>query len=1217
MFAKIKHLALLAIAGSFASTAFAETPIIEFHTQIYENNGAENAFHFTIGATEDIYLDVDCGFGMTELEVSQAVFDPETGSIKGTNFTGSVNSEGTVRIYGDASKIDYLDFNGLYIDKLDISQLTNLVILDLSNNQITGLDLSPLTKLEALYIDDNPFSESPLIVGKNKPYLTILQMSIIDNLDPEFNFSDYPELRSAICWNNPSLKRADISGCPELLQFSIDVTNVEKLDVSKNPKLMILNIAETKITEIDLSNNPYLTEFYCGHNGANNTEYKIKELDLSHNPNIIRLAAESNDLTSIDISKLTKLQSLYLQNNKLTALNIDNNLDLFNVDIMNNNMPLSAIPAPRINFTEYYYSQRPFPTNSSYPAGATIDFSKMALRSGSVTSAVLYGVNRENPGVATAIEESLYKWDSTTGILTLNQSYADSVYVSFTNPDLPDAVFTSEKFMIKEASEFGKPSATAVINFSALASKPTLGVGITGASPENPKTFYVDFGTGNLEEFTATGTDLPLTPNASGSRKGAVTIYVDDDSYLTALSIDGLRVTAINLSNATALSQLAITNCNLPTIDLSWNSRLAYLDLSGNQLTSLDLTSANGSLDKTSLYYLKAANNKLASFNYQNPTFLTLDLSNNNFEEFSLLKMSALLDVNLSGNRLETADLRDCEALETADLSNNYLAEIVIPEYVPLKKLDITNNSFTFSALPAPGTIDSYVYAPQRPVTIPDKAPVISLFNYLKSADGSVTEYNWRMASDNSDIASGNIRENEGRFFFTNPDLGTIYCAMTNPQFPDFSGENALRTTNVATAPMPTHVFATLTPEADGTCALSFAGKTNGTTVYVDWTGEGDFEQLILKTGYQLFQGNVMAGKQAKFYSYDEDEGLTVFSVTSDKLTQVDGSAMKNLVLFGLYGSQIGNENLILPESPALDQLSLTSADLTSADFLKNYTSLTTLNLTGNNLETLDVSMLPKLTDLYAGSCAISGVTLDNPELFTVDLSLNQLESIDFSKASNIQQLSLSHNNFSEINVDVLTKLRALYLDNNKFTFATLPLPKAQYIVYNFYNQALMNIELVDDKVDLSSQAEINGNATTYRWFIDSPYLDDNNELAGEELYEGTEYTIENGVTTFLSNLNNVICVMTNPVFPELYLLTDFIDIRVSGVENVSVDGDITISAANGTISVSAPEGTPVSVYTANGTCAGTAVGNAEFSGLHSGIYIVSAGKRTAKVAIR
>lgn len=1217
MFNIFKRFGVAAFALTAAAAAVAETPIIEFHTTIYDNADVENAFHFVIGATEDIYLDVDCGFGMTELEVSQAVFNLETGAIDGTTFTGTVSADGIVRIYGDASKIDYLDLNGLYIDRLDISALTNLAILDITYNDIVALDLSPQTRLEALYIDSNPFTESPVIIGKNKPRLSLLSMSLVENLDPSFSFSDYPSLVSAVSFSCPTLTNADVTGCPQLKQLSIDISNVETLDLSKNPNLAILNIAGTKITEIDLSHNPKLSEFYCGHTSAVNGEYKMKTVDLSKNTELVRLGVQGNDMTDLDVSMLPQLMSLLAQDNKLKSIDISQNPNLVTLDIMNNDIPMGAIPAPSDDFYEYYYRQNPYKTASAHAVGSTVDFSDYVLREGSTTIATLYSVNRENPGVSTLVDEECYTWDADKGILHLNQACSDSVYVSFYNEALPDAAFMSSRFMIKEAADIDKPSLSAVFDFSALTSTPAFGIGMTGATPENPVNFYVDFGDGSLKTFSATSEGLPAEPNVKGARKGKVSVYVDDNTYVTAISINGMRLNSVDLSQTTGLAYLSITGCNLNSIDMGWNNLLSYLDLSRNRLTELSVCGANGSQYKNRLLTIKAADNMLESFDFENGCFTTLDLSNNKFSEFSLLSMSSLVNVNISNNMIETVDLRDCEALEVADFSNNNLTSITLLDYLPLISLNVSYNNFTFDGLPLPGAVESYTYAPQKEISIPTKAPVVSLFSYFTAPDGTHTDYTWYMTASGEEVVDGNIRENDGRFFFDNPDLGTIYCTLTNAAFPDFTGDLAMRTSNVTTATMPTHKFATFTSVDDATCTLSFAGATNGTTVYVDWTGEGDFEQLALGTTYKLFDGTVMKDKPTIFYSYDEDEGMRVFSVTCGApISKIDASPMKNLKMFALYGSEVGNDALVLPQSPAMTELSITGAALTSADFIKAYPELVSLNLNSNNIETIDISMLKNLRLFSAGHGTATNIIFDNPALQNVDLTANKLETIDLAKAPAIDQLILSNNYLSEIDVDALQALRVLYIDGNNFTFATLPEVKTSYYIYNYSNQSQIEIELVDGKVDLSSQAVINGVDTEYTWFIDSPYTDEEGNIVGENLYIDEEYTLENGVTTFLKSFNNVICMMTNSLFPDLYLFSTFIDARLTGIDDVCVDSDIVISASNHTITVTAPDATPVAVYNTSGMCVARSEGSCSFD-LASGIYIVTAANRTAKIALR
>lgn len=1147
----------LTVGGVFfpaAAQTLEQDPIIEFHTTLYENAAEANAFHFVLGAKEATYVDVDFGYGPVEVEVGPAVFDSESHAIVGTTVTGSVSSEGDVRIYGDASLIDYVDFEGCYITDLSFPTLTEVAILNLNHNLLKSLDLSHMSKLEALYISDNPFDVAPLVVGPGKPNLTIIDMSLLGGLDESFSFSDYPALVSAQVWSVPTLRRADTSNCPELLQLSIDATNVESVDVSKNPKLLILNVGETRVNSLDLSHNPYLTELYCGHNGATNNEFKFTSLDLSANTSLQRLSCPGNALTQLDVSMLPNLTSLSCQHNLLTSINIDNNEALASVDISMNYMDFATIPDNRQTFSEYFYSQNAMPVDRQQAVGTVLDFSSKVLRPESTTTAVLYSFNRERPSDVSVVEDDCYTYAD--GKVTLLQTVADSVYVAFSNTALPDAVLVTSPFLIKEPADMGKPSAAATINFSAVSANLAFKVGMSGASDAAPVTFQVDFGNGVLTDFTATTNSMPAENNVTGKRAGATTtIYVPEGVELTALGMDGLRVLSMNLDHSSALQDLSVTNGRLPSVSLSWNSNLSHLDLSGNYLTSVDLSGANGQFTKNRLYDVDLSDNHLESFVYEVAPFVSLDLSGNRLAEVAMGKFSTLKTLDFSDNLLGEVDLRDCEALEEADFSNNELTAITLLDYVPLKKLDISGNRFAFAALPAVGSVADYVYAPQKPVVIPEKAPVVSLASYLFDDGGEQTSFSWKMAATGAATPEGEIRGVDGRFFFDNPDLGMVFCEMTHPSFPDFAGENVLKTTDVLTAPMPTRVFATFTPAADGVTGLTLAGRANGTTVYVDWTGLGDFEQLILADTYRNFSGPAVSGKTARMYSYDEDEGLTLLSVSGTPLADINAAELKGLTAFNIYDGQLTADKIGFPESPGLRELSLNNNRLDNVAFIDRYPELTTLSVMGNPLGSLDVSPLKKLQGLYASNCGLESVTLDNPALWEMALLENNLETIDLGNVPAMEQLWLSHNKLKAIDLGQMPKLRAVTLDYNNFDFTTLPLPNSGYALYNYLNQAPLEVHVADGMVDLSAQAMVGTTPTEYRWFIDSPYLDEESQLTGEELIEGSEYTIDNGVTTFLTGFNHIMCVMTNSNFPDLFLMTNFIDVQTDGIEKVETDG--------------------------------------------------------------
>lgn len=71
------------------------------------------------------------------------------------------------------------------------------------------------------------------------------------------------------------------------------------------------------------------------------------------------------------------------------------------------------------------------------------------------------------------------------------------------------------------------------------------------------------------------------------------------------------------------------------------------------------------------------------------------------------------------------------------------------------------------------------------------------------------------------------------------------------------------------------------------------------------------------------------------------------------------------------------------------------------------------------------------------------------------------------------------------------------------------------------------------------------------------------------------------------------------------------------GVSDVATNGaDIRVMAGEGSIRVTAPAATPCAVYTVSGACVASGSGESTFE-VTAGIYIVRAGDRSFKVAVR
>ena len=516
--ARIFAFVLLAM---FAAMAASAGGVLTFKTNVYNIQGTGNAFHFVVGAdVADAYIDVDCGFGPTEYPVDISTIDPDTNELTGTTVSCTVSEAGTVTITGDVDKITYFNAEGCYIESIDFTACPDLQILNLSYNELKALDLTPNTKLAAIYVSGNTFSEeTPLVIGKNKADLSILEMQVVEWIDQSFSPSDYPALRSFDAWACRTLRKCDTSGCPLLIRLSVDSCPVSSLDLSNNEALMILNVSESAITSLDLSHNPYLTQLYAVHeSGTLNTDKKISSIDLSANYSLQFLFMAGNHLREIDLSKNVALKEVGLKNNYLSNLDISKNPGIYNLDIALNYFDFATLPLDNGKFNDYVYNQRAIPMERSYAVGTVLDFSDKVLREGTNTDAVLYSLNSVT-NEAQKLDASFYTFAD--GKFTLNKVPSDSVFVRFANAAFPYADLHTSNFKVKSEADFGKP--TAVIDFSCSRYSGdgiSFSVGMDGATEATPKTFMVDLGDGNPVEFTATTDLLPLQANVDAVRNG-------------------------------------------------------------------------------------------------------------------------------------------------------------------------------------------------------------------------------------------------------------------------------------------------------------------------------------------------------------------------------------------------------------------------------------------------------------------------------------------------------------------------------------------------------------------------------------------------------------------------------------------------------------------------------------------------------------------------
>jgi len=1143
--------------------------LVTLQTTLYADDGEDNTFSISLGSTmNEVYFDIDCGFGKEEIAVDVAALDSAQ-EIVSTLFEGKVSKEGIIRIYGDPAQLDYLNASGTSVTNVTFHKDLNMQVLNLEHNDLERIDLNDLDSLKILYIMDNPFDKEAFNITRQLNKLVVLEMAELGNVSPDFTITRFPNLMTFDAYHCLNYKWVDPTQCPYLVRLSVDMTAVEKVDVSKNSNLMVLNVSDSRVSELDLSHNPDLQELYCNHaSGTTNTDVKFRELDLTNNDKLLHLFCGGNLLDTLDLCCNYELFTLSAPNNLLRGMGINtkDNPNLYSINLANNLMNFATLPAPQDTWSEYYYSQQDLVLNDTYKVGDVIDLSAQVLRKNTQTNAALFAVPKDDPTNLVALGAEYYQYDN--GKVTLLRDTTVQLCLAFYNSLLADYELYSEKFRCVSAEQFGKDVAALTISSTTADGKMlNMGIGILGATEENPVTVSVNFGNGELKQFQVT-CEAPEEGdyNISGKRMGQenITIYVPQDRYVTAFTANRFDIANIDLSELTELRVLELVECDLYSLNLAYNAKLERLVLNENyNLQELDLTGPSNYFYKGRLAHLDLSNNGIKAITY-NDLYAAryLNLSNNSLTEFDVTDADYLVEANFADNQISYLQFNNSNLLERVDVSNNYLYYVYIPEEAPMQYLNVSGNVFAFTDMPDNlWNLDNehFIYAPQQVISIPANAPGVDLSSLYLEQDGAVTQYVWKTGKGVVLEEGVDFTINQGSTKFLNLKVGKVYCEMTHAAFPQLSGKWTLRTSEVQPIDMPTIELASFTTTKDDeVVSLSLSAKEYGTSLYIDWAGDGNVTQYTLADDTpSQYQALTKKDTHVRVLAAEEGENFKVFSMSGASLADFDGHGLTDAILIGVENA--GLSSIKLPASQKLTELKMSGNNFSEFD-LSPWPNLYYIGFNSNNFKSFDFSQAPNLGLAYMANNQLDYVKFGNKDLWNLDLSSNQLTEISFDGAPSLYQVWLSNNKFEKIETSELNKLKQLNvldLVGNYFDFTTLPL-SGQWSVYRYDNQHDIAAKVDGLKVDLSSQAVVNDSVTTYRWFFGKPEWNDDGELEGEELIEGEEYTIENGVTTFLyeKEVSDLVCVMTNSSLPSLTLFTQPVTVKPgeAGIEEVSED---------------------------------------------------------------
>lgn len=1108
-------------------------------------------------------------------------------------------SDGSVKVYGSKTLITFLYCPMVSLTGLNVSNCENLEVLNCNGNGLSVLDLTKNSKLYYLdcghnvlteldvthnpalyYIDCQDNQLTTLDITKNEALIWLYAQTNFElgNID----FSKNKEIREILVYGAANMTSIDVSNNPYLLRLAVDMTGLSTIDVSKNLELQILNVGYTKITTLDLSKNAKLRELYFTQKDT--SPYKFKSIDLSNNPELIYLFGQGNDLTELDISKNNKLFSIYLSDNYIKNLDVSNCKNLGELIIRGNCFTFNTLPLPHNGVGFYDYSlQKNIKIERERSVAEPLDLSKDIYSPDYETTVdvYLFDSNSLYGGGKRLVAGEDYTYDK--GVINFLKAQTDSVYCTFRCDAYPSLSLSTTRFMVLNPEDMGK---------STLAADMTTGLAVGETFAMNLSTFgkdekvEVDFGDGELKEFTLSDTPQEITGEVKGAN---IKVYTASEVQLKDFDASGMKLTSVNIFKSKAIRNLNLNNNEISEIDLSGNLSFKSIQLDNNKLTTLSLRGINNAKS------LSCDNNQLESIVFESSASVMSEIScsGNKLKDLSFLSRASMVEVlDCSHNEISEYMFVNARNIRELNISYNKFKEVNLQNNTNLQKLNIEGNCFTYSTLPQT-TAQEFIYGNQSPVTIAEKSFMVDLSKEA-TFKGKNTKFTWKTESGNVMEEGVDYNVENGVTTFLKVQEEKVYAELTNEAYPDLT----LTTTLVETSEKPEFVLANLvsTAEVGSEVRMILAAKTPK-AVYVDF-GDGKLAECILGSGNTTLTSQLGVSKNITIYGYDESYcDLTILSMSNVVLEKVDISKLKDLSTLTL--SNAGLTEIDLSNNTLLGFLTLSGSNLEQID-LSKLTNLTNVSLINNKLSAIDLSNNTKLATLQLGDNNFETLVLPElPALYQLRVSNNKLKTLDVTNCPILRELYCDGNNLSSLDMSGQTgKFSMVYVGNNNFKFSTLPV----FDIYNPMNykytpQKDVEITVDGGKVDLSSEYMVAENPTVYTWTTES----------GATLVEGTDYTIDNGVTTFMKNFDeNVYCSMTNAAYPELTLKTIGVKPETTGIGGITSGEGIKVE--NGNIVITVDGEAKVLVYNTAGMMVRSfdvEGGTVVVDGLAGGVYMI------------
>lgn len=504
-----------------------------------------------------------------------------------------------------------------------------------------------------------------------------------------------------------------------------------------------------------------------------------------------------------------------------------------------------------------------------------------------------------------------------------------------------------------------------------------------------------------------------LVNNTNINTNGDEEIQVSEAATFTG-SIDVYSRDISDLTGIEAFPLLTSLNCldnNLTSIDVSQNIALEYLNVGFNSLTSLNVS------NNTNLFYLGAYVNSISS----------LDVSQN----------TELIGLEVYGNMLTSIDVSQNEDLEGLEVQENQLTSLNLGSLAFLGELYCNDNLLTsLDVSQNTGLYEIYCHD--------------NLLEELNVANG-VNSEGYVDATNNSGLICIQVDdETESNLDFWDIDEGASFSEDCN--VPEDNEAPVVETF--------AYRFETDVPVNAGELTVTF-NESVVTTSSLNINMWDYSNNLIVQYLGENPEGLSIDGEVVTFAVPQLTYGESYY-------IQINGGSFEDLAgnsYAGIVGAQHWYFTAELEEEPVV-QIN----DASFKTFLLNNEQIN-----ANADEEIQVSE----AENYAGNITYSNQGLSDPtglEAFIntvwIDLSLNDLTSIDLSANVDAAQVNLIGNDLGSLVLPDRTTFNNILLNGNQLTSLTLP----EGITANtlqIYQNPIVSFEAVNGSFDVINGASM------------------------------------------------------------------------------------------------------------------------------------------------